>query len=228
MNKNTLYDDLSKLPIQNMGNIMADHCDSSSPTTEEIGLTDCNGVKELPMIAESPPALRELLRDGREKRGLKQKDVAERIGVTPTIINRLEAGATIKPSQKVLKKIAPYAGVGYSKLLYICGYPNDMEREIFYRMDGEGIIDYTKIAGEIYYLNASLLETMDGIDKISYENAIILEKLIKTMKLTAEIEKDSKIEKKQRDIWTRIFKSTMMFLLEQLTTLNDILCAITT
>lgn len=64
-----------------------------------------------------------------------------------------------------------------------------MEHEVFYRMDSDEIIDYMKIVRAIYRVNASLLEEMDGIDTISYENTLILKDLIKTMKSAAEIEK---------------------------------------
>ena len=198
--------------------------DNPFQTTEERKASDFGEIIVLPMT-EPLPALDALLKSGRKKRGLKQKDIADKIQVTPTIINRIEAGVTKRPSKKVLQKIAAYTGMGYSQLLYICGYSSVMEHGVFYRMDSDEIIDYMKIVRAIYRVNASLLEEMDGIDTISYENTLILKDLIKTMKSAAEIEKSKVDEKTRSGIWIKFFKSVMKILREQLTTLNDIFCS---
>ena len=195
---------------------------NSFPGTEKKYDPDILDIETgLPIINERLPELKNLLHEGRKKRGLKQKDVAELIGVTPTVINRIETGTTLKPSKKILEQIQPYTGIGYSKLLFICGYPSDMEREVFYSMDGKRQINYTEISESIYHADADLLESMVGIEKISYKHARVLRKLIITMKRDAEIKEHK--ETKSENLWSSLFNSLIDFLSNHLSKLGCLL-----
>lgn len=182
----------------------------SSAVVQSEALSDFTAMEELPTIPK-PPELSALLRKGRDKYGLKQKDVAERIGITPTVVNRIEAGATKKPSERVLAAIAPYTGKGYSELLFIAGYSSSMDREIYYSMDGTEI-PYLDIVKDIYKADCGLLEELRGIDGLSYDHIKILKNLIKVMK---ESENCDKIEN-DNTVWKRLFDSVVRFLSEQL------------
>ncbi|MCI8471365.1 MAG: helix-turn-helix domain-containing protein [Clostridia bacterium] len=66
-----------------------------------------------------------LIRNARISKGLKQKDVAELIGCTPTIINRLEAGATRKTSLKIFLKLSIILELNFFELLKLGGYTQE-------------------------------------------------------------------------------------------------------
>ena len=69
--------------------------------------------------------LGELIRNARIKKGLKQKDLAEMMGCTPTIINRLKAGATKKTSIKIFSKLSIFLELDFFRLLKLGGYTKE-------------------------------------------------------------------------------------------------------
>ncbi len=79
--------------------------------------------------------LSDYVKQTRIAKGLKQKDVAEFIGCTPTVINRMECGGTQRPSLKVLSKLSIILELDYFKLLELSGYTKkelDLETEKLY------------------------------------------------------------------------------------------------
>lgn len=69
--------------------------------------------------------LGDLLKKARISKGLKQKDVAELIGCTPTVINRLECGGTKKPSLKICLKLSVILELDVFRLLKLSGYTQE-------------------------------------------------------------------------------------------------------
>lgn len=188
--------------------------------TQEEKLTAFNAMEDLPTISE-PEKLCELLKKGREKYNLKQKDIAERLGTSPTVVNRIEAGTTTKPSERVLKGIAPYTGKGYSELLFIAGYSRILDKEIFFNVRGEEI-PYLEIVKDVYDADFELLEALKGIQSLNYNYINILKKLIYVMKLAENADINNSVEKKE-NIGMNLFHSTLDFLFNQLETLINLL-----
>lgn len=58
-----------------------------------------------------------VLRTLRERKGLSQRALAERVGVTPAYITMLERGARKNPTVDTLKRIAKALGVSVGELL---------------------------------------------------------------------------------------------------------------
>jgi transcriptional regulator with XRE-family HTH domain len=57
------------------------------------------------------------MRDQREARGLTQRDLAAKAGVTPGYVAQLELGVRKNPSLPVLKRLAKALGVPVTELL---------------------------------------------------------------------------------------------------------------
>ncbi len=79
--------------------------------------------------------LGDLIKNARIAKRLKQKDVAELIGTTPTVINRLECGGTKKASLKVSIKLSVILEIDFFKLLELSGYTQktlDLEAKKLY------------------------------------------------------------------------------------------------
>lgn len=188
---------------------------------QEEKLTAFSAMEELPTIPE-PEKLCELLKEGREKYNLKQKDIAERLGTTPTVVNRIEAGTTTKPSERVLKGIAPYTGKGYSKLLFIAGYSRILDEEIYFNVKGEEI-PYLEIVRDIYDADFELLETLKDIQLLSHNHISILKKLIFVMKLAKKTDINDGSVGKKESIGMNLLHSTLSFLFDQLETIINLL-----
>jgi putative transcription factor len=53
------------------------------------------------------------IRDAREKRNLKQEEAAQKMGISPSLLRRIEGG--FKPDEKTLSKISRFYGINLYK-----------------------------------------------------------------------------------------------------------------
>jgi XRE family transcriptional regulator of biofilm formation len=74
----------------------------------------------------SPKRLGKVLKQRREKKGMTQAALAEKVGVGQTYIAKLESGDKKNPTLDLLKKLAKTLGVPVTELLG-GGYYNDDE-----------------------------------------------------------------------------------------------------
>ena len=58
----------------------------------------------------------------RNERGYSQRDLAEKSGVSPAEISRVESGKRLKPSPSVLRAIADTLVISYPYLMQLAGY----------------------------------------------------------------------------------------------------------
>jgi transcriptional regulator with XRE-family HTH domain len=65
----------------------------------------------------SPKRLSRVIQTLREAKGLTQRDLAKKTGVTPGYIAQLEMGARKNPSLEVLRRLAKALGVPVTELL---------------------------------------------------------------------------------------------------------------
>ncbi len=190
----------------------------SSKMIQAEGPTDFIKAKEENFTSETSE-LGKLLKEGRQKYKLNQKELAEKINISATIINRIESGATKKPSRKVLMAIAPYTGLGLSELLFCAGYSSDMDREEYYSIDGKKI-PHLEIIKEIYSTDVLLLEELKNINILEHDDVDILIKTIRIMKTASELNRK---DDTRTNIWMQIFKATKKFIIEQISVLASIL-----
>ena len=61
----------------------------------------------------------------RNERGYSQRDLAEKSGVSPAEISRVESGKRQKPSPTVLRALADTLVISYPYLLQLAGYMDD-------------------------------------------------------------------------------------------------------
>ena len=64
---------------------------------------------------------------GRNERGYSQRDLAEKSGVSPAEISRVESGKRLKPSPSVLRAIADTLVISYPYLMQLAGYMDEPE-----------------------------------------------------------------------------------------------------
>ena len=63
----------------------------------------------------------------RSERGYSQRDLAEKSGVSPAEISRVESGKRLKPSPSVLRAIADTLVISYPYLMQLAGYMDEPE-----------------------------------------------------------------------------------------------------
>ena len=61
----------------------------------------------------------------RNERGYSQRDLAEKSGVSPAEISRVESGKRLKPSPAVLRAIAETLVISYPYLMQLAGYMDE-------------------------------------------------------------------------------------------------------
>ena len=64
----------------------------------------------------------EYLKNLREELDISQRELAEKAGVSPAEISRIETGSRKKVSPDIIKAISPYLDVSYESLLSSAGY----------------------------------------------------------------------------------------------------------
>lgn len=138
---------------------------------------------------DSLPELRmigDLLKEGRQKRGLSQKELADLTGVKNFEISRIESGVTIKPSKETLIALAPYIGLPYSELLLRCGYSGVDTNQIYYFTKGR-IIDCDKVIADLYSTDFEIIELLEGVGRYDREDILLLKDFLHILDTSAEL-----------------------------------------
>lgn len=92
----------------------------------------------------------------RNERGLSQRELAEKCGLSAAEISRVESGKRQKPSPATLKILAEHLGVEYSDLMKLAGYieekhDDDKLYELVFRDDVTGeIVDVVRGVKEMF------------------------------------------------------------------------------
>ncbi len=133
----------------------------------------------------------------RNEKGLSQRDLAEKSGVSNAEISRLETGERKKPSPNVLKALHSYLGVSYEELLQRAGYIEEVVdhpgfRENLYKDEDGRLVDIVRQAKDMYekdskwanlaYRVASAELTPVELDIIKAQTEVLLEQFIKNRK----------------------------------------------
>ena len=96
----------------------------------------------------------------RKDRGWSQRDLAERSGVSPAEICRVESGVRRKPSPAVLKAVADAMAVSYPYLMQLAGYIEETREEEqayeqVFRDDDGRVVDVVRGAKEMFETDAA-------------------------------------------------------------------------
>ena len=172
----------------------------------------------------SIPSVGELLKEGRQKQDLTQKELEKLTEVPLAEISRIERGVTKRPRQDVLKAIAPYTGVSFSKLLFIAGYSTE-DKEQYYNKSKE-LINCSKILEDIYKASPDLLETLYDIDKLPYDDIQLLTNYITTSKEYIRLINKNEYPAVSKELLGTTFQSIKKILIEQLNSFNELVKAI--
>lgn len=139
----------------------------------------------------------EYIKHLRNEKGLSQRDLAEKSGVSNAEISRLETGERKKPSPTVLKALHPYLGVSYEELLQRAGYIEEIVdhpgyTENLYKDEDGRLVDIVKRAKDMYekdskwanlaYRVARAELTEAELDIIRAQTEVLLEQFLKNKK----------------------------------------------
>lgn len=109
--------------------------------------------------------LRDLIRNARISKGLTQKDVAELIGCTPTIINRIECGGSTKPSLRIISKLSIILELIFFKLLEFAGY-NQEKLDLEYEKLYDKVSDFKKFPYLLFLLDKLPNDNLETLNKL--------------------------------------------------------------
>ncbi|AZR72355.1 hypothetical protein BBF96_02470 [Anoxybacter fermentans] len=110
----------------------------------------------------------------RDLKGISITELAKRSKVSPSYISRIENGGRRPPKPKILQKLAPHLGVGYTELMVKAGYLTK-EAEDLWIEDEE-----TK---ELFLtLTESKKELLRTVDGLSEDTIFMLAKTIQKIK----------------------------------------------
>lgn len=145
-----------------------------------------------------------LIRDSRQRKGLSQKDLAIRCGITPVQLCRIENDECI-PNKKNLKMISAHIGISYTTLIIEAGY-NDMSgKRIYYKRDGTEL-NINQLICCIYKADSDLLDYFQGFDYFGTpENVEVLKLILSAMRKEADL---CNIPSEKRDWKSTFFQST--------------------
>ena len=160
-----------------------------------------NVAKEKEIIDTTVGAL---IKDARQKKGLSQKDLAIRCGITPVQLCRIENDESI-PSKKTLRKLSGYIGISYTSLIIEAGYNSMSEKIVYYKKDGTEL-DVDQLISSIYKADSDLLDYFQGFEYFgSTENTEVLKLLLLAMRKEADL---CKIASEKKDLTSNFFKTT--------------------
>jgi transcriptional regulator with XRE-family HTH domain len=110
----------------------------------------------------SPNTLGEIIRSSREKRNIGLRQLARKIGISPTFLSRIEHGnLPSPPSEVVLKSIAEALALDFDRLMFQAGrIPDDVAEFI--------LNDPTMV----YFLRAVIVRRLTGeaLGKILFDD----------------------------------------------------------
>ena len=175
------------------------HSLNDKSTQSPPGISDMN-ISELNVGA--------LIKNARQKKGLSQKDLAKRCGITPVQLCRIENNECI-PSKKTLQMLSGHIGISYTTLIIEAGYNSMSGKNVYYKTDGTEL-DVNCLVRSIYNADSDLLDYFHAFEYFeSTENIEVLKLLLVAMRKEADIchHPDTK-----KDPVSRLFKSTFQAL----------------
>lgn len=124
-----------------------------APSNIEQVLSENSFIEEIEVI----PPISDLLKETRERKGLSQKCLAQKTGLTNVQLSRIESGRS-SPTVKTLAKLAPYLGYPMEYLLLSASYSGSVAAKgpTYADLDGNAV-DLTKEAQSMYQEDGELL-----------------------------------------------------------------------
>lgn len=136
------------------------------------------------------------IRSLRLKKGITQRDLANRSGLSASEICKIETGSRNKPAVEALRAIAPVLGVTLQDLLYRSGYIDDVvdDQELTQKtyIDSMGnTMKMTYLIDSIYHADVDLLPLLKIVtDRLDKKNIRVLKGLFKTLSMDSVTEEE--------------------------------------
>jgi Predicted transcriptional regulators len=142
-------------------------------------------------------SLGEYIKELRNDKGLSQRDLADKAGISNGEISRIESGERKNPSPNVLMALATILGVTDEEIMKEAGYIRDVIEhegyiEDIYRDEDGKLIDITRRAKDMYqkdskwanlaYRVSSSDLSKEELDIIKANTSLLLEQVLKKIK----------------------------------------------
>ena len=125
--------------------------------------------------------LEDYIKAGREAKGLSQRELGRKIGISATQISKIEMGHA-RPNRSTLRKLSAHLGLNYRDMLLMGGFSDVRARNVYFDKSGNEI-DVGAILDSIYKVDSSLLSELAHFDEIgTAENTAALRLLIRGMR----------------------------------------------
>lgn len=116
----------------------------------------------------------------RTERGLSQRELSEKSGVSTAALSRIESGERQNTSLRVIKAIAPFLGISYEELMVQAGYiesviENDQSE------DSRILFDIYRRAKHIYEKDEELIGIFEQVvDKFPPEDIMLMKMILRS------------------------------------------------
>ena len=107
--------------------------------------------------------LGEYLKSLRDAKGLSQRELADKSGLSNAEISRMESGERKRPSITTIRAVSPYLGIGYTDLLLKAGYIDSIASDAVpgaYLDSDSTPIDIVSLAKDVYKVDPDLMKTV--------------------------------------------------------------------
>jgi len=114
-------------------------------------------------MANEQISLGDYIRSLREAKGLSQRELAEKSGLSNAEISRMESGERKKPSITTIRAVSPHLGIGYTDLLLQAGYIDSIASDAVtnaYLDSSSAPIDIVSLAKDVYRVDPDLMKTV--------------------------------------------------------------------
>lgn len=133
----------------------------------------------------------------RNEKGLSQRQLAEKAGISNTEVWRIESGERKNPSPPVLKSLAPHLSISYEELMKKAGYIEEVIDhsayiETVYRDESNNVVDIARQAKDMYEKDSEWANlayrvtasdlTDSELDLIKAQTKSLLEQFLKNKK----------------------------------------------
>ena len=119
-----------------------------------------NPSKPLAVITAS---IGEEIKAMRKVRGLSQKELSLKTGITTAEICRIEKNPVLRPSRKSLKALSPFLGKSYTSLLIQAGYSGTIPIEEEFFLPNGNAISPRQIGEALYTIDTELISFLQDL-----------------------------------------------------------------
>jgi len=141
-------------------------------------------------------SLGEYIRSLREAKGLSQRELADKSGLSNAEISRMESGERKKPSITTIRAVSPHLGIGYTDLLLKAGYIDSIASDAVpgttYLDSDSAPVDIVSLAKDVYRVDPDLMKTVKAAAVSAKPTEIAMIKKFLSIFVQSDFSRDDK------------------------------------